>query len=122
MLQHVAIEIPSEEAERSIEFWRLIGFEQVDSPDPLGDRVRWLERDGTQIHLILTQRHTAPELGHTAVVTPDVDATLKSLREAGFEAERNRELWGAKRGIAIGPGGHRVELMAFPPPRATGTS
>ena len=116
MLHHVALEVPPEEAERAVEFWRLLGFAEVDSPEPLGDAVRWLEREGTQIHLIITEGHTAPVLGHTAVVTPDVDATLCALRDAGFEAERNRELWGAKRGFAIGPGGHRVELMASPPP------
>jgi catechol 2,3-dioxygenase-like lactoylglutathione lyase family enzyme len=116
VLHHVSLEVPPDEAGRSIEFWRLLGFAPVDSPEPLGDRVRWLEHEGTQIHLILTEDHTAPVLGHVAVVTPDVEATLKALRDAGFEAEPNRELWGAKRGFAIGPGGHRVELMASPPP------
>jgi hypothetical protein len=62
VLQQVSLEIPPQEADRSIEFWSLLGFEEVDSPEPLGDAVRWLEREGTQIHLILTEGHTAQAL------------------------------------------------------------
>lgn len=120
MLQHVSLEVPPIEADRSIEFWRLLGFEEVDAPDPLGDSVRWLERGATQIHLVLTEGHTAPVLGHTAVVAPDHAEAKKRLRGAGFQVEDTRQLWGADRAFAIAPGGHRVELMAAPPPRSTG--
>lgn len=116
MLQHVSIEIPPDEAGRAIEFWSLIGFEEVESPEPLGDSVRWLEREGTQIHLILTEGHTAPVLGHAAVVVPDHAAAKQRLADAGFEVQDARQLWGADRAFAIGPGGHRVELMAAAPP------
>jgi catechol 2,3-dioxygenase-like lactoylglutathione lyase family enzyme len=116
VLHHVSIEVPPEEGDRSVEFWGLLGFEEVEAPAVLGDGFRWVEREGTQIHLILTEGHTAPVLGHAAVVTPDIDAALAALTEAGFEAEESRKLWGARRAFAIGPGGHRVELMASPPP------
>ena len=118
MLQHVSIEVPPAEAERAIEFWRLVGFDEVDSPDPLGDAVAGLEREGTQIHLILTEGHTAPVLGHVAIVVPDHAEAKERLREAGFEVEDTRQLWGADRAFAIAPGGPRVELMAAPPPRS----
>jgi len=52
VLQQVSLEIPPQEADRSIEFWSLLGFEEVDSPEPLGDAMRWLERQGTQVDLI----------------------------------------------------------------------
>jgi catechol 2,3-dioxygenase-like lactoylglutathione lyase family enzyme len=116
LLQHVSLEIPPEEADRSVEFWRLLGFEEVESPEPLGDAVRWLERGGTQIHLILTEGHTAPVLGHAAVVAPDHAEATQRLRDAGFEVEDARQLWGADRAFAVAPGGHRVELMQAPPP------
>jgi catechol 2,3-dioxygenase-like lactoylglutathione lyase family enzyme len=119
VLHHVSIEIPPAEGERSVEFWRLVGFEEVETPEVLGDAVRWLEHDGTQIHLILTEGGTAPVLGHAAVVAPDFDATMKRLRDAGFEVEETRELWGERRAFTVGPGGHRVELMAAPPPTRT---
>jgi hypothetical protein len=118
VLQHVSLEIPAQAADRSIEFWSLLGFEEVDSPEALGDAVRWLEREGTQIHLILTEGHIAPVLGHAAVVAPDHAETKQRLREAGFGVEDTRQLWGADRAFAIAPGGHRVEVMAAPPPRS----
>jgi catechol 2,3-dioxygenase-like lactoylglutathione lyase family enzyme len=116
VLQHVSLEVPPAEAERTIEFWRLAGFEQVAAPEALGESILWVEREGTQIHLILTEGHTAPVLGHAAVVAPDHAETVKRLRAAGFQVEETRELWGAARAFAIAPGGHRVELMEFPPP------
>jgi catechol 2,3-dioxygenase-like lactoylglutathione lyase family enzyme len=116
MLHHVSIEVPPSEAERMVEFWRLLGFDEVDSPEALGGAVRWLERERTQIHLILTDRGTVPVLGHAAVVAPDFEGTMKALDDAGFEVEETRQLWGERRAFAIGPAGHRVELMAAPPP------
>ena len=116
MLQHVSIEVPPALAERTLEFWRLIGFDRVEAPEALGDAVVWVEREGTQIHLILTEGHTAPVLGHAAVVVPDHAKAKARLREAGFEVQDTRQLWGADRAVALAPGGHRVELMAAPPP------
>ena len=116
MLQHVTLEIPPAEAEAAIAFWELLGFERVEAPDALGGGIPWLERAGTQIHLIPTDAASVPVLGHAAVVAEDFEATLARVREAGHEVEESRRLWGARRAFAIGPGGHRVELMEFPPP------
>ena len=116
MLQHVSIEVPADERDRSLEFWRLVGFDQVAAPEEIAPYVTWVEREGTQIHLILTEKATVPPLGHPAVVVADFATTVTALRDAGFEVEETRELWGARRAFAIAPGGHRVELMASPPP------
>jgi catechol 2,3-dioxygenase-like lactoylglutathione lyase family enzyme len=116
VLHHVSLEVPPDQGDRSVEFWGLLGFEEVPAANVLGDSVRWLERDGTQIHLILTEGHTAPVLGHVAVVVPEHGAATEALRGAGFQVEDARQLWGADRAFAIAPGGHRVELMAAPPP------
>jgi len=116
VLQHVSIEVPPEETDRAIEFWRLVGFEEVRPPGPLEGAVRWLERNGTQIHLILTENHTAAVLGHAAVVVERHAEAVAALREAGFQVDDARQLWGADRAFAIAPGGHRVELMASAPP------
>jgi catechol 2,3-dioxygenase-like lactoylglutathione lyase family enzyme len=118
VLHHVSLEIPPDEADRTVEFWSLVGFAEVESPEPLGDAVRWLEHDGTQIHLILTEGHSAPALGHAAVVVPDHAEAKQRLRDAGFQVEDTRQLWGADRAFAMAPGGHRVELMQAPPPRS----
>jgi catechol 2,3-dioxygenase-like lactoylglutathione lyase family enzyme len=116
VLQHVSIEIVPDEVERAIEFWRLLGFERVDSPEALGGYVTWIERSGTQIHLIHTDAATVPVLGHAAVVVDDFAGTLERVGAAGHEVEETGELWGARRAFAIAPGGHRVELMETPPP------
>ncbi len=116
MLQHVSLEVPSDQVERMVEFWRLLGFEQAEPPPPIADFVTWLGRNGTQIHLLHTDDATAPPLGHAAVIAEDFEAAVSRLREAGFEVQDARELWGASRAFALAPAGHRVELMASPPP------
>jgi catechol 2,3-dioxygenase-like lactoylglutathione lyase family enzyme len=116
VLQHVSIEVPADEKEQSLEFWRLLGFHPVDAPGPISEYVDWVEREGTQIHLIYSEQPTVPALGHPAVVVADFDAATGGLTDAGFAFEESDRLWGARRGFAIGPGGHRVELMESPPP------
>jgi catechol 2,3-dioxygenase-like lactoylglutathione lyase family enzyme len=116
VLQHISLEVPQDQVERTIEFWGLLGFERADAPEPIAPYVTWLQRDGTQIHLIYTDMPTVPPLGHAAVVADDFAATVQALRDSGFEVEDARQLWGADRAFAIAPGGHRVELMASPPP------
>lgn len=118
MLHHVSIEIPPEEKERALEFWSIVGFEKIVAPGQIAQYVDWVEREGTQIHFIYSEQPTVPVLGHPAVVAPDFEATTAALREGGFEFEEHDELWGERRGFATAPGGHRVELMAGPPPRS----
>jgi catechol 2,3-dioxygenase-like lactoylglutathione lyase family enzyme len=116
VLQHVSIEVPPGEVERAVEFWSLLGFEEVSSPEPLGGSVTWVERSGTQVHLIHTEGATVPQLGHAAVVVDDFQETLERVAAAGHEVQESQRLWGARRAFAIAPGGHRVELMESPPP------
>jgi catechol 2,3-dioxygenase-like lactoylglutathione lyase family enzyme len=116
MLHHVGIEVAPEDVERSVELWRLLGFEPVKPPETLRD-FTWLERGGTQVHLMPTESPTVPPRGHAAVVVADFEAALAALIAHGFEVERRREHWGAPRARVTAPGGHRVELMATPPHR-----
>ena len=115
MLHHVALEITPAEIDRSVEFWAALGFERVPAPPEIASYVLWFERGGTQIHLIQTPEPAVPAVGHAAVVTPDFDATIDRLHDAGFEVAAVRKLWGEARAAATAPGGHRVELMAAPP-------
>jgi hypothetical protein len=120
VLHHVSIEVPTAEVEDCARFFELAGFTRVPEPDALSGNVTWLERKGTQIHFIHTDGATVPVLGHPAIVTEDFDATCARLREGGFQVEDTRELWGERRAFGIAPGGHRVELMAAPPPATAG--
>ena len=115
MLHHVSLEISPADAARSAEFWGAIGFKPVPVPAEIAAYVTWLEQAGTQIHLIQTPEATAPAIGHAAVVSADFTEALARLRNAGFEVDEARELWGERRAFATAPGGHRVELMAAPP-------
>jgi catechol 2,3-dioxygenase-like lactoylglutathione lyase family enzyme len=116
MLQHVGIEVAPADLERAMEFWQLLGFELVDPPPSLAEGFTWLEKDGDQIHLMHTDLPTIPPRGHVAIVAPEFEPTLERLRAHGFVVETRREHWGAPRALALAPGGHRVELMAAPPP------
>ena len=118
MIHHVSIEVPAGEVDRMVTFWELIGFAHVEAPPEIAEYVTWLERDANQVHLIHTDEPAVPVLGHTAVVAPDFAETTGRLREAGFEVQDARELWGEPRAFAVGPAGHKVELMAAPPPAA----
>jgi catechol 2,3-dioxygenase-like lactoylglutathione lyase family enzyme len=116
MLQHVGIELQPDDVDRAVEFFALLGFARIEPPAALAEGFTWLEHSGTQIHLMHEESPTVPPRGHLAVVVPDFDATLIRLHEHGFETRPGREHWGAPRAHAIAPGGHRVELMAAPPP------
>ncbi len=115
MLHHVGIEVAPADLDRAVEFFTLLGFEQVEPPPALAAGFTWLEREGTQVHLMHEQDPVVPPRAHFAVVVPDYAATLERLRERGFEVEPGREHWGSPRAHAIVPGGHRVELMEAPP-------
>ena len=117
-LHHVSLEVDPGDADRLAELFELAGFRRVEAPDPLGAHVLWLERDGSQIHLIRSEEPTVMPLGHPALVAPDgrFDEVLSGLRSAGFEVEDHEPLWGAARSFVVGPGGQRVEIMASAPP------
>jgi catechol 2,3-dioxygenase-like lactoylglutathione lyase family enzyme len=116
VLQHVGIEVAPADLGRTVELWELLGFERVEPPESLAE-FTWLERAGTQIHLMPTDAPSVPARGHVAVVVPDFEEAFERVSAAGFGIERRREHWGAPRAKATAPGGHIVELMEAPPGR-----
>ncbi len=115
MIQHVSLETARADADAAVAFWALLGFGEVEPPGTLGERSRWVERGGTQIHLLFADDPVAPPRGHVAVVAEAYDATVAALREGGFEVEPREQHWGAPRAYVRGPSGHLVELMARAP-------
>lgn len=111
----MSLEIRPAQAEDCAAFWQLLGFERVEPPATLAHRTTWLQRGGTQIHLLHADDPIAPPQGHAAVVAPDYEPTLTALRDAGFEPDPRPEHWGAPRCFVRDPAGHRVEVMAAPP-------
>ena len=120
MLQHVTIEMRREDRADAEAFWSVLGFEPVTPPGTLREVSAWLERDGTQIHLLWSEEPVAAPEGHAAVVVDDYDAVVAQLRAEGYEVDDRAQQWGVPRSFVRAPGGHRIELMSAPPPRAAG--
>jgi len=119
VVQHVGLEVRREDADAEVAFWALLGFEEVPAPAALRERTRWVQRDGQQIHLLFAGAPVIPGEGHVAVVAPEWQATLTRLRAAGHEAALRTAYWGhppSPRTQVHTPAGHRVEVMAAPPP------
>jgi hypothetical protein len=116
VLQHVALETSPAQVEAEVAFWALLGFTEVAAPPSLRGRATWLQGDATQIHLLYDEEPVVPPKGHAAVVAEDFEDAFAALEAAGHPIERRREHWGSPRALATSPGGHRVELMAAPPP------
>jgi len=103
MLHHVALECSDLDAE--VAFWELLGFDEVGSPVA---GARWLQRGGTQVHLLFADAPSTA--GHVAVVVDDYERV-----RAAVGGEPRTEYWGAPRTQVRSPTGHLVELMAWPP-------
>jgi len=75
----------------------------------------WVQRAGTRVHLLFHDDPVVPSHGHTAVVAQAYDDAVARLERAGFACRPSTPDWGSPRCSVISPGGHRVEVMAFPP-------
>jgi len=115
VLQHVSLEVPTEKVRECVAFWALLGFSEMEPPPKLGGRFTWVERDGTQIHLIPVEDPVAADEGHVAIVAGDFDATLAALEGAGLSPREGVNAWDAPRVFVRDPAGHLVEVMARPP-------
>ena len=114
MIQHVAREIRPAQLESCADFYAILGFVRVPVPEGIAGRAVWLERGGTQVHLLFAA-DAERERGHIAVVVDDYEATTAALRAAGHEVEPRRAHWGSPRAYVHDPAGHLVEMMAFAP-------
>jgi catechol 2,3-dioxygenase-like lactoylglutathione lyase family enzyme len=116
MLQHVSLEVPPERVPDCLAFWELLGFAPLDPPPKLRSRFTWVEREGTQIHLIPAEDPSGPAReGHVAVVAEDYERALGALRGAGFEPFEGENAWDAPRSFVRDPAGHLVEVMSRAP-------
>ncbi len=115
-VQHVALEVREADAEAEVAFWALLGFAEVEPPEELRARSRWVRRGATQVHLLFDDAPVVPPAGHVAVVAEAFAEVSARLAAAGRIPELRTEHWGAPRAFVTSPAGHRVELMAAPPP------
>ena len=117
MLQHVTIEVRAEQVDACVRFYALLGFAQVEPPPSLAGLATWVERAGTQVHLMPVDDPVVPPSGHHALLVEDYEGTLAALRAAGFDPEPRTEHWDSPRSFVRNPAGHRVEVMAGSPAR-----
>ena len=115
VLQHVTLEVHPDQVRPCVAFWALLGFEEIEAPPLLRDRFTWVQREGTQIHLVPVEDPAVAREGHVAVVAEDYEATLARLERAGFEVREGSNAWDAPRSFVRDPAGHRVEVMSKPP-------
>lgn len=120
MIQHVTREISPRELDGSAAFYALLGFRSVPVPPGISGRAAWLERAGTQIHLVFVEERVAAERrpsGHVGVVVDDYPGTLVRLQAAGFSVQPRAAHWGSPRSYVRDPAGYLVELIASSPAR-----
>jgi hypothetical protein len=115
MLQHVTLEVRPEKVRECVAFWALLGFTEMVAPPTLRERFTWVEREGTQIHLVPLEDPLAMREGHVAVVAPDYQDVLRALAAGGFEMREGSNAWDAPRTFVREPGGHLIEVMSKPP-------
>src|ERR1700754_40172 len=115
MLQHVTLEVRPERVRECVSFWALLGFAEMVAPPTLRDRFTWVEREGTQIHLVPLEDPVAMREGHVAVIAPDYDTVLRALAQGGFELREGSNAWDAPGRWGRAAGGHLMEVMSKPP-------
>lgn len=115
MLQHVTLEVTEAQVRPCVAFWALLGFSEMVPPPLLRGRFTWVERDGTQIHLVPVPQPVAANDGHVAIVAPDYEATLTALTDAGFTLREGLDAWDAPRSFVRDPAGHLIEVMSRSP-------
>src|SRR3954468_22905069 len=115
MVQHASLEVPRHRLADCVAFWQLLGFTPMEPPPKLRERFTWVEREGTQIHLVPVDEPVVAREGHVAVVAPDYEAALGALTEHGFELRPGTNAWDAPRTFVRDPAGHLIEVMSRPP-------
>ena len=115
MLQHVTLEVKPDQVRDCVAFWALLGFTEMTPPPLLRHRFVWVERAGTQIHLVPVEQPIAAREGHVAVLAEDFQATLERLTGAGYQLREGTNAWDAPRSFVRDPAGHLIEVMSKAP-------
>ncbi len=114
MIQHVTREVNPAQLQQCVQFYGVLGFRPVNVPPGIAGRALWLERAGTQVHLMLRD-DARVQSGHVGIVVEPYAQTVDRLRAMGHEIEPRTAHWGSPRAYVRDPAGHLVELMAFAP-------
>ena len=120
-IMHTCIRVLDEE--RSLEFYRALGFEERDRKRVGGDTATiifmGLPGDGNRLELTLNDGRTEPYdvgtgYGHIALAIPDLDEELTRLARFGIQPERAPYQSGPGGSLICfvrDPDGYRIELI-----------
>lgn len=110
------------EIERSVEFYKLLGFEQI-ARKPISDEAvnvfMGLPGDGARLELTYNFDQSEPYeigtgYGHIALSVDDLDATLENLKSKGIEPENppyQVSEGGSRLCFVRDPDSYRIELI-----------
>jgi catechol 2,3-dioxygenase-like lactoylglutathione lyase family enzyme len=112
-VDHVHITAP-EELEEDVIRWYVecLGLERVQKPDGTQPRGAWFRIGEQEIHISRDQRNP-PHLSHFGVEVDDIEAVVRTLREAGCHIEQASTIPGRRRFYTRDPAGNRIEFLTY---------
>jgi len=113
-IDHVQVAAPPGcEAEARRFYGSLLGFAEVEKPEPLRSRGGvWFAVGSQQLHVGVEEKFRPAHKAHPALGARDLDALAARLSAAGEQVEWDDALPGVRRLYTADPWGNRIELVA----------
>lgn len=112
-LDHVQLAMPAGEEAAAVAFYGgVLGLSRVEKPSVLAGRGGcWFEGPGLAVHLGVEANFRPARKAHPAFLVDDLDATERTLRDAGAEIDVGAQLPDSRRFHASDPFGNRLEFI-----------
>jgi catechol 2,3-dioxygenase-like lactoylglutathione lyase family enzyme len=112
-LHHVQLAIPrgAEDTARRF-FGELLGWPEIDKPEPLRQRGgMWFRCGAHEIHIGLEEPHVPAKKAHPAVAIDDIDALQRHLEQRGVAVRPEATVLGMRRIAIDDPFGNKIEFI-----------
>ncbi len=119
-IDHILLAAPkgSEEAARQF-FVKILGFEEVEKPEPLKRRGGvWFASGNIQIHIGIEEPFIPANKAHPAFEVENIESLKQHLIIEGIAVQEDENLPGAKRFFIFDPFGNRIEFLEWLPKNA----
>lgn len=114
-IDHILLAAPkgSEETARQF-FARILGFEEVEKPEPLKRRGGvWFASGNIQIHIGIEESFIPAKKAHPAFEVENIESLKQHLIAEGISVQEDENLPGAKRFFIFDPFGNRIEFLEW---------